>query len=163
VGEHSQNPQYQSNRGRNEDTKRRSVFAITYQDSKSAHEIHCCVCAWRVSVLFEYITVQVLNFKARKHYSYLDVINIVTCRPVVRQRLGKHILARQRISKQVFSTIERLCFLRGSCRGVIKGKRRSFELVVVKNWVDSWRWQSKVVENNGRKELSCAKTTSCVI
>jgi hypothetical protein len=59
------------------------------------------------------------------------------CIPIARQRLGKHIpaeenapnnrtsIARKRISKQVFSTIERLCFLRGLCRGVINGQRRS--------------------------------------
>jgi hypothetical protein len=61
-------------------------------------------------------------------------------RPIARQRLGKHIAAeahernnwtstaRKRISKQAFSTIERLCFLRVPRRGVIKGQRRSFEL-----------------------------------
>jgi hypothetical protein len=81
----------------------------------------------------------------------------MTCIPIARQRLGKHIpaeayarnnrtsIARQRISKQAFSTIERLCFLRGPCRGVIKGQRRSFERVVM-NWVEFWRWQSKVIE-----------------
>jgi hypothetical protein len=63
----------------------------------------------------------------------------VTYRPIARQRLGKLIaaeayacnsrtsIARQRISKQAFSTVGRLCFLRGSCRRVIKGQRRSFE------------------------------------
>jgi hypothetical protein len=55
-----------------------------------------------------------------------------------------------------------MCFLRGPCRVVIKAglveksylsevervqlKKSSFELVVVKNWVEFWRWQSKVVE-----------------
>jgi hypothetical protein len=61
-----------------------------------------------------------------------DKKNIVTYRSIARQRLGKHIpaeayarnnrtsIARQRISKQALSTIERLCFLHGPCRGVIK-------------------------------------------
>jgi hypothetical protein len=44
-------------------------------------------------------------------------------------------LARQRVSKQAFSTIrvERLCFLRDPCRGVIKEQRRSFESLVVRS------------------------------
>jgi hypothetical protein len=86
---------------------------------------------------------------------------IVTYRPIARKRLCKHLpaganarnrtsIARQRISKQAFSTIERLCFLRGPCRGDIEGQRRSFELVVVKNWVEFWGWQSKVIEKKGR-------------
>jgi hypothetical protein len=66
----------------------------------------------------------------------------VMYRLIARQRLGKYIpaeayapdsrssIARQRIRKQA-STIERLCFLRGLCLGVIKGQRRSFESVVV--------------------------------
>jgi hypothetical protein len=71
---------------------------------------------------------------------FFDVrqVYIVTYRPIARKRLGKHIpaeayvrnnrtsIARQWISKQVFSTTERQCFLRGPCRRVIKGKRRSF-------------------------------------
>jgi hypothetical protein len=65
---------------------------------------------------------------------------------IARQRLDKHILARKRISKQVFSTIERLCFLGGPCRDVMRGQRRSFELVVVKNLVQFGRGQSKVIE-----------------
>jgi hypothetical protein len=55
----------------------------------------------------------------------------VTCILIARQRLGEHIpaetngrnnttsIARQRISNHTSSTIERLCFLRGACRGVI--------------------------------------------
>jgi hypothetical protein len=55
---------------------------------------------------------------------------------IARQRLGKHIpaevysrnnrmtIARQRISKQAFSTIERPCFLRRPYRGVIKGRKK---------------------------------------
>jgi hypothetical protein len=81
---------------------------------------------------------------------------IVMYRPIARQRLRKHILAeayarnnntsttRQRISKQTFSTTERLRFLRGPCRGVIK-EQRSFE-IVVENWVEFWRWQWQVIE-----------------
>jgi hypothetical protein len=41
--------------------------------------------------------------------------------------------AGQRISKEAFSTIDRLCFLRGPRRRLIKGQRRSFELVI-KSW-----------------------------
>jgi hypothetical protein len=70
---------------------------------------------------------------------------------IARQRLGKHIpveayernnrtsTARQRNSKQNFSTTEMLCFLRGPCGGVINRQRRSFELVAVENWVEFWR------------------------
>jgi hypothetical protein len=43
-------------------------------------------------------------------------------------------ITRQRISKQAFSTTERLCFLRGPCRGVIKGQRRSFGLMRLCLW-----------------------------
>jgi hypothetical protein len=35
----------------------------------------------------------------------------------------------QRRCKHVFSTIDRLCFLRSPCRGVIKRQRMSSELV----------------------------------
>jgi hypothetical protein len=64
----------------------------------------------------------------------------VTYRPIARKRFGKRIrteayernnrtsIARQRISKQALSTIERLYSLRGPCRGAIKGQRMSFEL-----------------------------------
>jgi hypothetical protein len=57
----------------------------------------------------------------------IEQVNSVTSRPIARQRLGKHIpeeacarnnrtsTVRQRISKQAFSTIEGLCFLRGPC------------------------------------------------
>jgi hypothetical protein len=88
-----------------------------------------------------------------------DVDKFVTYRPVARQGLGKHIpaeahtsnnrtpIARQWISKQAFSTTQRMFFLHGRCRDVIKGQRRSFELVV-ENWVEFWRRQSKVIEKN---------------
>jgi hypothetical protein len=73
---------------------------------------------------------------------------IVTYRPSARQLLRKQIpteayernnrtsIARQQITKQAFSTIERLCFLCGPCRGVIRGQRRLFELgpTVIKIW-----------------------------
>jgi hypothetical protein len=80
----------------------------------------------------------------------------VTYRPIARQRVGKLLpaeayarnnrtsITRQCISKQAFLKIERLCILRGPCRGVIKGQRRSFVRVVV--WVEFWIWQSKVIE-----------------
>jgi hypothetical protein len=98
----------------------------------------------------------------------------MTYRPIARQRLGKHIpsgantrnnrtsIARQPISKQAFSTTERLFFLHDPCRDVIKGQRRSFELVV-KNWVEFWRWQSKVIEKKWQERNWTAKKTSCVI
>jgi hypothetical protein len=76
----------------------------------------------------------------------------VAYRPLAMQRLGKDArknrtsIARQRISKQALSTIERLRFLRGPCRGIIKRQRKSFELVVVENWVEFWRLKSKVIE-----------------
>jgi hypothetical protein len=53
-------------------------------------------------------------------------------------------IARPQINEQVFSAIERLCFY-GPCQGVIKGQRRSFELVVIKNWVEFCRRKSKVI------------------
>jgi hypothetical protein len=70
----------------------------------------------------------------------ISLMKIVTYRPIARQRLGKHIpaeayarnrtsIARQQISKQAFSTIQRLCFLLGPCRWVIKRQRRSFEFL----------------------------------
>jgi hypothetical protein len=39
--------------------------------------------------------------------------------------IGRPLL--EQISEQALSTIEGLCFLRGPCRGIIKGQRRSFE------------------------------------
>jgi hypothetical protein len=60
--------------------------------------------------------------------------NIVTHRPIVRQRFGKHIpaesyarsdrssIVRQWISKQAFSTIVRLCFLRRPAEGLYRDK-----------------------------------------
>jgi hypothetical protein len=91
------------------------------------------------------------------------VENIVTCIQIARQRLCKHIpaeayarnnrtpISMQRISKRTLSTIESLCFLRVPCRGVIKEQRGSFELVVGENWVQFWRWQSKMVEKKWQK------------
>jgi hypothetical protein len=66
--------------------------------------------------------------------------------PRKRTRYNRMSIARQRISKQVFSIIERLWFLRSLCRGFIKGQRRSFELVDVENWVNFCKWQWKVIE-----------------
>jgi hypothetical protein len=57
---------------------------------------------------------------------------IVTYMSTARQRLGEHIaaranvhnnrtcIARRRLSKQTFSTLERLCFVRGLCEVVVK-------------------------------------------
>jgi hypothetical protein len=84
------------------------------------------------------------------------VINIVTYRSIARQRLGKHIpteayarnngapIVRQRISKQAFSTIETEFSARPVPRGCKATKK--IVLVVIENWVEFWRWQSKVIE-----------------
>jgi hypothetical protein len=57
--------------------------------------------------------------------------------PWTRTRANKRTsIARKRISKQTFSTIEWLCFLRGQCRGVIKGQRWSLN-GVVRSWENS--------------------------
>jgi hypothetical protein len=75
--------------------------------------------------------------------------------------------------------LHRGCFLCGPCRGVIKGERRSFKTVEfwdtslsgyelgsrgieVEDWEGLWRWQSNDWEEMARKELGCAKKTSCV-
>jgi hypothetical protein len=44
-------------------------------------------------------------------------------------------ITRQRISKQAFSKIERLCFLRVPCREIVKRQIRQFE-PVVENFVE---------------------------
>jgi hypothetical protein len=41
--------------------------------------------------------------------------------------------------------------------------KKSSSDTLVKKWVEFWRWQSKVTEEMVRKELDCAKKTSCVI
>jgi hypothetical protein len=92
----------------------------------------------------------------------------MTYRPIDRQRVGKHVPAEayarnNRISKQTFSTVKGLCFLRGSCRWVIKRQRRSFELVVVKKWVQFWRWHSEMIERKwqGRNETVTRRIHVC--
>jgi hypothetical protein len=87
---------------------------------------HCQVCTY---------SQHIYSYKQYKH-------NIVTYRPIARQRLAKHILAgvnarnnrtsiaRQRIIKQAFSTKKRLCFMRGPGQGIMKRQRRSSDLVV---------------------------------
>jgi hypothetical protein len=84
-------------------------------------------------------------------------------RSIARQQLGEHIpaeayacnnrmsIAGQHISKQAFSTIERLCSMRGPCRGVIKGQRRSFELVVVESSFETPAFQDTSL---GAEELN---------
>jgi hypothetical protein len=64
---------------------------------------------------------------------FLNKLNFVTCRPIARQRLGKHIhaggnardnrtsIAGQRRSKHASPTIAAVC---GPCRGVIEGYRQ---------------------------------------
>jgi hypothetical protein len=77
-----------------------------------------------------------LNWNGSTNNSVLPTVKqIVTYILIARQRLGKHIpalgyarnnrtsIARQRISKQAFSAIKRLGFLRGPCQGVIKGQK----------------------------------------
>jgi hypothetical protein len=75
----------------------------------------------------------------------------VTCISIARRRLGKHILteanARNNIKKgsverSEFSEVER-----------VQLKKNSFERVVVENWVEFWRWQSKVIEKK-RQEMN---------
>jgi hypothetical protein len=39
----------------------------------------------------------------------------------------------------------------------------SFELVVVNDWVEFWRWQSNAFEKNGKEELGGKKITSYVV
>jgi hypothetical protein len=104
------------------------------------------------------LTVPVLNWGVNLTY-----YNIVPYRPITRQRLGKHFPAganalknrtsipRQRINKHVFSTTEWLCFLRGPCRGDIKGQRKSFELDV-KKLVEFWRWQPGVIKKKWQEK-----------
>jgi hypothetical protein len=91
--------------------------------------------------------------------------HIVRYRTIPSQRLGKHIPAqayarknrtsidRQWICKQSFSTIERICFVRGRCRRVIKGQRRSFE------WVGSEEssLRNQQLQNNGKKGIRRCK------
>jgi hypothetical protein len=64
----------------------------------------------------------------------------------------------ERHCKHTFLTIERPCFLRCPCKGVIKksavekkrvqlrGASPSEYEIVVKNWVKFWKWQSKTIE-----------------
>jgi hypothetical protein len=147
------------------------------------HTAHSFLCALefqrriRGCDVYIYIYILKLNISLLGlHYSYplyLDIAvtssslyaffiskqNIVTCIPIARQRLGKHIpveayarnnstsIAKQRVSKQAFSTIEGQCFLRGPCRWVIRGQRRSFERVVVENWAEFWRWKNRQERN----------------
>jgi hypothetical protein len=80
----------------------------------------------------------------------------MTQRTIARQGLGKHILAQvyahnnrtsiasQQTSKEAFSTREGLCFLLG-LSWVIKGQRRSFELLVVEKMIEFWRWRLMVI------------------
>jgi hypothetical protein len=89
---------------------------------------------------------------ARKFNQYT-----VTCIPIARQRVGKHIPAkanahknrtsidRKWISKHASLAIEAV-FSVWSVQSYYKEVFSSIELVV-KNWVELWRWQSKVIEN----------------
>jgi hypothetical protein len=68
-------------------------------------------------------------------------------------------IARQRISKQAFSTTERLFSVWSMPRGY-KGTKTVIELVVVENWVKFCRWQSKAREKMARNGFGRAKKTS---
>jgi hypothetical protein len=60
---------------------------------------------------------------------------------------------------------KRLCFLCAPCQLVIKKCSVAWQyriVDVIENWVEFWRWQSKVIEEMARKELGRAKKTSCV-
>jgi hypothetical protein len=121
-------------------------------------KLHCRVrnkyCSW-------------LNLCPR--YSTWKILDIVTYRPVARQLFGKHIpavatpatkgrplLGNGSVNKPCQQ--QRGCFLRGPCRGVIKGQRRSLERVVVENWVQFWRLQSKITEKKWQeRELGGAE------
>jgi hypothetical protein len=125
-----------------------------------------------------------------KQFFYQSPILRVTCISITGQRLGKLLpaetntrnnrmsIARQRISKQTSSTIQRLCFLHGPCRGVIKGQSRSCELNFIRSWESSiekefiscrelGRVLEMAVEGDWeemvRNELGGAKKTSYVI
>jgi hypothetical protein len=141
--------------------KRRSVeFTISLLDRKRK-----CFILYKVpvdnevSVNFLLVWIQYTRILTRQNASCSRIIILWRRdRPIASWQLGKHIpaeayarnnrtsIARQRISKQAFSTIERLRFIRGPCRGVVKGQRRSIEWIVVEKWVKFWRWQSKVTE-----------------
>jgi hypothetical protein len=93
-----------------------------------------------------------------------EILKYCDVRWIARQRLGKQIPAEtyvgknrtpivwQRIGKQTFSTIEKLCFLRGPGRWVIKGQKLSLESVV-KNWLDFWRCQFKMTEKKWERGI----------
>jgi hypothetical protein len=124
-------------------------------------------------------------------FQFTNGCSIVKYRHIARQRLGKHIhveaysrnnrmsIAKQWISKKPTQQ-QRLCFLRGPYRVVIKGQRRSFELVI-RSWESSaeeefiWKGCCQQLhrvlemavqddwEEMARKELGCEKKTSYVI
>jgi hypothetical protein len=91
------------------------------------------------SIMWQWKTQDCANWVNCVSLMGIDFIYNVMYRSVARQRLSKHIpgetytrnrtsIARQLISKEAFSTIERLCFLHGPCRDVTKGQNKSFEL-----------------------------------
>jgi hypothetical protein len=67
----------------------------------------------------------------------------------------------QRRCKHAFSTIERLCFLRGPCRVFIKKSSAEKSWVSRRQPARIWAWDR--IEGVGKKELGCEKKTLCVI
>jgi hypothetical protein len=62
--------------------------------------------------------------------------------------------------KEVFTS--RMSSNGNCCQKKFPLKKSSIELVVVKNWVEFWRWQSKLIERNGKKGIRlCKKDFMC--
>jgi hypothetical protein len=102
----------------------------------------------------------------------------VTCIPIARQRLGKHIpaganernnrtsITRQRSCKHGFPTIERLCFLWGPCEVVIKRSSEADEIRYSRVEFRDASLPGYVLGScriMTRKELGREKKTSCVL
>jgi hypothetical protein len=66
-------------------------------------------------------------------------------------------IARQRISKQAFSTIERRYFRRGPCRRVIKGQKSRLRELFSRIWSSSGDSSRRWLRRNGKKEIRLCK------